>query len=211
MELGRLYQEVAELVHQQEPAVEQINQDSENVAGNVAQANTQITHAIDSARRARKWKWYALLVVSKYHFFSTIYMGWWLTVQFSSSPSWSVWPSVSPRPTRVPNRPKGPDLLGIHFHSNLFPIPSTLNPMDAFTLRCSDPFALLISLCTSTVAIPRACRFLCLRLEKAGPALSPMRLSFLFCSYFLLFSSYLFLMIRLVLYSSCIFGYRPVT
>ena len=65
MELGRLYQEVAELVHQQEPAVEQINQDSENVAGNVADANTQITHAIDSARRARKWKWYALLIVSK--------------------------------------------------------------------------------------------------------------------------------------------------
>ncbi|PKY00508.1 t-SNARE [Aspergillus campestris IBT 28561] len=63
MELGRLYQEVAELVHQQEPAVEQINQDSENVAGNVADANNQITHAIDSARRARKWKWYALLIV----------------------------------------------------------------------------------------------------------------------------------------------------
>lgn len=63
MELGRLYQEVAELVHQQEPAVEQINQGAEEVAGNVANANTQITHAIDSARRARKWKWYALLII----------------------------------------------------------------------------------------------------------------------------------------------------
>ncbi|KAE8355680.1 t-SNARE [Aspergillus coremiiformis] len=63
IELGRLYQEVAELVHQQEPAVEQINQGAEEVAGNVANANTQITHAIDSARRARKWKWYALLVI----------------------------------------------------------------------------------------------------------------------------------------------------
>ncbi|GMG16366.1 unnamed protein product [Aspergillus oryzae] len=67
IELGRLYQEVAELVHQQEPAVEQINQGAEEVAGNVANANTQITHAIDSARRARKWKWYALLIISKYH------------------------------------------------------------------------------------------------------------------------------------------------
>lgn len=65
IELGRLYQEVAELVHMQEPAVEQISQDAENVAGNVANANTQITEAIASARRARKWKWYALLVVSK--------------------------------------------------------------------------------------------------------------------------------------------------
>ncbi|PYH43624.1 syntaxin [Aspergillus saccharolyticus JOP 1030-1] len=63
IELGRLYQEVAELVHMQEPAVEQISQDAENVAGNVANANTQITEAIASARRARKWKWYALLVV----------------------------------------------------------------------------------------------------------------------------------------------------
>lgn len=64
-ELGRLYQEVAELVHQQDPAVEQINQDAEGVADNVRQANTQISQAIDSARRARKWKWYALLIVSK--------------------------------------------------------------------------------------------------------------------------------------------------
>ncbi|BCS16840.1 hypothetical protein CBS115989_4201 [Aspergillus niger] len=63
MELGRLYQEVAELVHQQEPAVEQINQDADNVAQNVSNANNQITEAIASARRARKWKWYALLVV----------------------------------------------------------------------------------------------------------------------------------------------------
>ncbi|KAI9045927.1 syntaxin [Aspergillus affinis] len=62
-ELGRLYQEVAELVHQQEPAIEQINHDAEGVAENVGQANTQISHAIDSARRARKWKWYALLIV----------------------------------------------------------------------------------------------------------------------------------------------------
>lgn len=66
MELGRLYQEVAELVHQQEPAVEQINQDANNVQENVANANTQISSAIDSARRARKWKWYALIIISKF-------------------------------------------------------------------------------------------------------------------------------------------------
>lgn len=75
MELGRLYQEVAELVHQQEPAVEQINQDADNVAQNVSNANNQITEAIASARRARKWKWYALLVVSKYPDVSTRLIG----------------------------------------------------------------------------------------------------------------------------------------
>ncbi|KAF9895225.1 Plasma membrane t-SNARE, secretory vesicle fusion [Aspergillus nanangensis] len=63
IELGRLYQEVAELVHIQEPQVEQINQDSAAVHENVTNANTQITHAIDSARRARKWKWYALIII----------------------------------------------------------------------------------------------------------------------------------------------------
>ncbi|OJJ34457.1 hypothetical protein ASPWEDRAFT_112879 [Aspergillus wentii DTO 134E9] len=63
MELGRLYQEVAELVHQQEPAVEQIHQGAEDVVQNVTNANTQIDSAISSARKARKWKWYALLIV----------------------------------------------------------------------------------------------------------------------------------------------------
>ncbi|EAW10970.1 syntaxin [Aspergillus clavatus NRRL 1] len=63
IELGRLYQEVAELVHQQEPAVEQINRGAEDVVDNVQNANTQIDSAIKSARNARKWKWYALLII----------------------------------------------------------------------------------------------------------------------------------------------------
>ncbi|KAL4892865.1 t-SNARE [Aspergillus ambiguus] len=63
MELGRLYQEVAELVHQQEPQIEQINEDAQNVSQNIAQGNAQITDAIASARRARKWKWYALIII----------------------------------------------------------------------------------------------------------------------------------------------------
>lgn len=65
MELGRLYQEIAELVHQQEPAVEQINQGAEDVRENVSNANKQMDTAIDSARKARKWKWYALLIISE--------------------------------------------------------------------------------------------------------------------------------------------------
>ena len=65
MELGRLYQEVAELVHQQEPAVEQINEGAQDVQQNVANANKQMDTAIDSARKARKWKWYALIIISE--------------------------------------------------------------------------------------------------------------------------------------------------
>ena len=65
IELGRLYQEIAELVHMQEPAVEQIDQQAEDVVGNVQHANTQIDSAISSARKARKWKWYALLIISE--------------------------------------------------------------------------------------------------------------------------------------------------
>jgi syntaxin 1B/2/3 len=65
IELARLYQEVAELVQQQEPAVEQINQGAEEVVDNVDNANKKLDNAITSAKNARRWKWYVLLVVSK--------------------------------------------------------------------------------------------------------------------------------------------------
>jgi syntaxin 1B/2/3 len=67
IELARLYQEVAELVQQQEPAVQQINEGANDVVENVDNANKQIGSAIISARNARKWKWYLLLVISKCH------------------------------------------------------------------------------------------------------------------------------------------------
>jgi syntaxin 1B/2/3 len=63
IELSRLYQEVAELVHQQEPQVEQIQQSAQETHGNVEQANTKLDSAITSARNARRWKWYALFTV----------------------------------------------------------------------------------------------------------------------------------------------------
>jgi syntaxin 1B/2/3 len=63
IELARLYQEVAELVQQQEPAVEQINQGAHDVVENVDNANKQIDSAIVSARNARRWKWYILIAV----------------------------------------------------------------------------------------------------------------------------------------------------
>lgn len=64
VQLGQLYQEVAELIHQQEPAVQQINQGAEETHRNVQQANTKLDNAITSARNARRWKWYALIIIS---------------------------------------------------------------------------------------------------------------------------------------------------
>jgi len=63
IELGRLYQEVAELVQQQEPAVEQINRGAEDVVDNVNSANKQLGSAVTSARKARKLKWIIALII----------------------------------------------------------------------------------------------------------------------------------------------------
>lgn len=105
MELSRLYQEVAELIHQQEPAVEEIGQHAEDVRENMTSANKQIDSAITSARKARKWKWYALIICRK----SPVPIAFpVLTDQSSSLPLSSVWPSVSPkhRPKRLTKDPR---------------------------------------------------------------------------------------------------------
>ena len=65
IELGRLYQEVAELVQQQEPAVEQINRGAEDVVDNVNSANKQLGSAVTSARKARKLKWIIALIIGR--------------------------------------------------------------------------------------------------------------------------------------------------
>lgn len=67
VQLGQLYQEVAELIHQQEPAVTQINQGAEETHRNVQQANTKLDTAITSARNARRWKWYALMIIREFY------------------------------------------------------------------------------------------------------------------------------------------------
>jgi syntaxin 1B/2/3 len=58
--------EVQEAIQQQEPAVENIVRDAGNVHQDLENANTQLTGAISSARKARRWKWYALIIVSKF-------------------------------------------------------------------------------------------------------------------------------------------------
>ncbi|KAJ5890420.1 uncharacterized protein N7473_006648 [Penicillium subrubescens] len=62
-DLAQLFTDVQELVIQQEPAVTQIQQGAEETHRNVQQANTKLDSAITSARNARRWKWYALIIV----------------------------------------------------------------------------------------------------------------------------------------------------
>lgn len=117
IELARLYQEVAELVQQQEPAVEQINQGAQDVVENVDNANKQIDSAIVSARNARRWKWYILIVVSTFSpapvsscAFELVSNVW----QFSLSLLSSVSPLVSPKPTSTKQHATpNPFLLGL--------------------------------------------------------------------------------------------------
>lgn len=44
--------------------MQQINQGAEETHRNVQQANSKLDNAITSARNARRWKWYALIIVS---------------------------------------------------------------------------------------------------------------------------------------------------
>lgn len=53
-------------MHQQEPAVQQIQQSAEETHRNVEQGNTKLDTAIQSAKNARRWKWYALVIVREY-------------------------------------------------------------------------------------------------------------------------------------------------
>ena len=89
-------------MQQQEPAVQQINQGAEETHRNVEQANTKLDSAIQSAKNARRWKWYALIIVSKLF----VYIAYTIVAELPanptqslSSPLSSVWPSVSPKPT----------------------------------------------------------------------------------------------------------------
>lgn len=66
MTLSELSQQVAELVRSHEPIVEKIEENAEETRLNYEKGNEKIGHAIVSARNARKYKWYILLVCSKY-------------------------------------------------------------------------------------------------------------------------------------------------
>lgn len=101
IELSHLYNEVAELVHQQEPAVQQIQQGAEETHRNVVQGTTKLDTAIQSAKNARRWKWYALIIIREYLPARPPRSGRPanLVIQSLLLVLSSVWPSVSPAAT----------------------------------------------------------------------------------------------------------------
>jgi len=62
-ELNQLFQDLAEAVIIQEPAVQAAEEQTENVVKDTEQANVQLTKGVDHARRARKLKWWAFFIV----------------------------------------------------------------------------------------------------------------------------------------------------
>lgn len=63
IELAELFQDMDNLVMQQEEAVVNIEQKGEDVVENLDKGTEQIGVAIKSARNARKWKWWCLGIV----------------------------------------------------------------------------------------------------------------------------------------------------
>lgn len=68
VELAQLFQDLNQIVVQQEPLVENIEQKGEEVRDNVVKANEEIAVAIDSARARNRKKWYCLGLVGKCFF-----------------------------------------------------------------------------------------------------------------------------------------------
>ncbi|KAI0394639.1 t-SNARE [Xylariaceae sp. FL0594] len=63
MELANLFQDLAVLVEQQEVPVAQAEENATKTAQYIDQGNVQVKKGIISARNARKWKWWCLLIV----------------------------------------------------------------------------------------------------------------------------------------------------
>jgi syntaxin 1B/2/3 len=62
VELAQLFQDLDQIVMEQEPMVENIEAKGEEVHENVVQANTEIGGAIEKARSRNRKKWWCLLI-----------------------------------------------------------------------------------------------------------------------------------------------------
>lgn len=62
MELNKLFEDLAEAVIIQEPQVMQAEQHTENVKKDTEAGNQQLDKGIEHARRARRLKWWCLLI-----------------------------------------------------------------------------------------------------------------------------------------------------
>lgn len=63
--LHELFQETAQLVEEQQYPLEKTVENTENTLQHTQKANGLLDRAIVSAKTARRYKWYILLVVSK--------------------------------------------------------------------------------------------------------------------------------------------------
>lgn len=63
VELAQLFQDLDQIVQQQEPLVANIETKGEEIHDNVVQGNTEIAGAIDKARSRNRKKWWCLLIV----------------------------------------------------------------------------------------------------------------------------------------------------
>jgi syntaxin 1B/2/3 len=64
MELAQLFQDMAETVAIQEPMVQQVEQQTDNVKTDTEAANVQLTKGVDHARRARRLKWIMCAIIT---------------------------------------------------------------------------------------------------------------------------------------------------
>jgi syntaxin 1B/2/3 len=62
-QLNQLFQDLAEAVIIQEPAVQAAEEQTDHVVKDTEQANVQLGKGVDHARRARKMKWWLLGIV----------------------------------------------------------------------------------------------------------------------------------------------------
>lgn len=63
VELAQLFQDLDQIVMQQEPMVENIEAKGEEIHSNVVQANVEIGGAIEKAKSRNRKKWWCLLIV----------------------------------------------------------------------------------------------------------------------------------------------------
>lgn len=64
IELAQLFQDLDQIVMEQEPMVQNIEMKAEEAQDNVVKANVEMDHAITSARAARRKKWWCVLLAS---------------------------------------------------------------------------------------------------------------------------------------------------
>lgn len=67
IELAQLFQDMEQLVVEQEPMVDQIDNRGQEIVENTSKANEELGGAVKSARSARRKKWWCLLIAREYN------------------------------------------------------------------------------------------------------------------------------------------------